>query len=121
MKVLLVDDDADQLLLRSLIVESIGCRSLTAETVEAGIELATIQRPECAVVDLRLPTVECGVQLLRKLKALDPDIQLILLPGSAETQWRDLLETGLVNEVIVKGTSTSVLVKKLQSLAAGQG
>ena len=118
MKVLLVDDDADQLSVRHLLVESIGYQSLTAQTAEAGAELATIHKPECAVVDLRLPTVERGVQLLRRLKALNPGIRLVLLTGTAEANWRHLLETGLVSDVIVKGSPTSVLIGKLQARAA---
>jgi len=121
MKVLLVDDDADQLFVRRLLLEGIGLQVLTAATVEAGVALARLHKPACAVVDLRLPTEADGVQLLRQLKALDPDIRLILLTGASEVHWRDLLSAGLVSDVIVKGTPISVLLDKLQAMAANQG
>ena len=121
MKVLLVDDDADQLFVRKLLLERVGLQPLTAETAEAGAELASLHKPSCAVVDLRLPTVERGLKFLHQLKVRDPHIRLILLTGASEVYWKDLLRTGLVSDVIVKGTPISVLVGKLQTLAAVQG
>jgi CheY-like chemotaxis protein len=68
MKVLVADDDPDQLSLRSMLLERSGFQTMGAADPVSAAELAASQKPECAVIDLRLPTEERGLWLISELK-----------------------------------------------------
>ena len=77
---LLVDDDATY---RERLAKAIAARGFevrTAANTEAAMILAEAESPEFAVLDLRMPG-ESGLDLLRRLKALDPTTKVLLLTG----------------------------------------
>ncbi|HEX4750535.1 MAG TPA: response regulator [Bryobacteraceae bacterium] len=115
MKVLVADDDLDQLTLRCLILEKNGFETIQARDSATALKLTRLEKPECAVVDLRFPTEESGLKLLRDLKALDQAIRLVLLTGvpckSVPAQARDAAD-----ETVEKSSGTSALVSKLNGL-----
>lgn len=77
---LLVDDDAvyRERLARALAAR--GCEVRTAASAEEAIHLAEDDSPELAVLDLRMPGAS-GLELLARLKALDPTTQVLILTG----------------------------------------
>jgi DNA-binding NarL/FixJ family response regulator len=118
MKVLLADDDLDQLSLRSMLVERSGFETIGAADHISAAELAASQKPECAVIDLRLPTEERGLWLIGELKRLDPAIRIIVLTGGDPERLARQTAASLVEEIIVKGASSGQLVRKLKAIAA---
>lgn len=113
MKILLADDDTDQLELRSLLLEKKGFETIAVTTATAALKEAKAQRPHCAVIDLKIPTESAGLALIRDLKTLDSAIRIFVLTGSEAKRVNALAEMSLVEEVIVKGSTTAYLVKKL--------
>jgi len=83
----------------------------------AALLAAEEQWPECAVLDLKLPTEAMGLSLIRALKSLDAAMRIFVLTGSDPKRINALPEKKLVEEVIVKGSSTAYLMKKLGELA----
>ena len=79
MTVLIVDDDADQLNLRSMVLAKNGFETLQALDKASAKKLAALHHPEAAVVDLRLPTESEGLELLRALKLGDSAIRFSCL------------------------------------------
>lgn len=82
MKGLLVDDDV--LFLRAL-QRSLARRGIEADTaadVESALSLARAARPDFAVVDLKLAH-ESGMALIEPLRAMRPDMRILLLTGYA--------------------------------------
>ncbi len=77
-----------------------------------------MHKPECAVIDLRFPTEDIGLSLIRELKALDSAIHLFLLTGTPPGRLCQRLVEGLVDEIMVKGFSSAYLIQKLKALAA---
>ncbi len=79
-KLLLVDDDAP--LRRSLTraMERRGFVVLPAEGLAEGRMLARENRPEFAVLDLRL-TEGSGLELLKTLRDMRPDIRIVIVTG----------------------------------------
>ena len=77
---LLVDDDAvfRERLAKALAVR--GCEVRTAPDAAAAVALAEAESPELAVLDLRMPG-EGGLELLRRLKAIDPTTRVLMLTG----------------------------------------
>lgn len=119
MRVLLADDDCDQLALRSMLLARSGFETLEAPDLSSALKLAAEQKPECAVIDLRLPTEDIGLRLIRELKDLDSGIHLFVLTGADPEKFALRPEKKLVDQVIVKGSSSSYLLQQLQLLAAG--
>lgn len=117
MKVLLADDDEDQLHLRALVLEKSGFETIEAGDSASAMRAAAAQKPQCAVVDLRLPTQALGLALIRDLKSLDAAMRIIVLTGSDPNRFDGLPEKKLVDEVILKGASSAQLVAKLRDMA----
>ncbi|HEY7304588.1 MAG TPA: response regulator [Bryobacteraceae bacterium] len=118
MRILLADDDRDQLALRSLLLVRSGFETLEAADRNSAMELAASQKPECAVIDLRFPTEEIGLRLIRELKDLNSSMHLFVLTGGDPDRFSRRPERKLVDCVIVKGSSSAYLVEELRSLAA---
>jgi len=77
---LLVDDDA---VYRERLAKAITLRGYevrTAADANAAIALAETDSPEFAVLDLRIPG-ESGLELLRRLLAIDPTTRALMLTG----------------------------------------
>jgi uncharacterized protein (TIGR00251 family) len=114
MKLLLADDDADQLELRSLTLTNAGYEICTAADVPTALRMASEQSPEAAVIDLRLPTQDLGLQLIRGLKQLNSRLRVIVLTGIDPKQFERLPERALVEAVFTKGLASRLLLQYLR-------
>lgn len=77
---MLVDDDA---VFRERLAKAIASRGYDVRTAASGEEAATMAEadsPELAVIDLRMPGAS-GLDLLRRLKAIDPATRVLMLTG----------------------------------------
>lgn len=79
---LLVDDDEAFRLVLARALTRRGFEVRQAADVEAAWQLAEARPPEAAVVDLRMPG-ESGLTLIERLKALRPEMRILLLTGYA--------------------------------------
>jgi DNA-binding response OmpR family regulator len=109
------EDDQDQLELRSLLLSQSGFEAIPVRDSAAALRAAADQKPECAVVDLRLPAEKHGLSLIRALKALDAAMRIIVLTGTDAARLKRLPENALVDEVIEKGSSSSRLVETIRA------
>ncbi len=78
--VLVVDDDTT---FRARLVrafESRGFEARAADDGEAALDLARLDSPELAVVDLRMPGMS-GLDVVRELKIIDPTTNVVVLTG----------------------------------------
>ena len=121
MKVLVVDDDEDQLFVRGMLLRENGFEAIEAADPGSAVEKAAAYKPECAVLDLRLPTEEFGLKLIRDLKALDSAIHLFVLTGARTVRFNANAEKDLVDEVIVKGSPSGHLIQKLKAVGQQPG
>lgn len=115
MKVLVVDDDRDQRELRSMLLARSGFDALSASDRTSAKDLAAEHHFSAAVIDLGLPAMEDGLELIRELKALDAGMRVIVLTGSGKTSVRSALEPDLVDHLFVKPASTADLIRALRS------
>jgi len=114
-KVLIAEDDQDQLELRSLLLSQSGFEAIPARDSAAALRAAIDRKPECAVVDLRLPAEEHGLGLIRALKSLDASMRIIVLTGMDASRLKRLPENALVDEVMEKGSSAGQLVETIRA------
>jgi two-component system, NarL family, response regulator EvgA len=117
MKVLIVDDDREQLGIRKMLLESSGFDVVEASDGVRALHLARQHVPNCALMDLNLPTQLEGLALIRDLKAMDNNIHVLVLTGSDPQSFRKHPEASLVDEVFRKPTSSAALIRKLRAYA----
>ena len=88
-KVLLVDDERDfvQTLSERLIMRDMG--SAVAYDGESALTMIKDEEPEVMILDLRMPGID-GIEVLRQVKASNPDIEVIVLTGHGTEKDRDL-------------------------------
>jgi DNA-binding NtrC family response regulator len=80
LRVLIVDDEEE---LVSALVERLNLRGFQAQGVTAGTEaLDFLEDRECDVVllDMKMPGLG-GLEVIRRIKDRDPDLQVVLLTG----------------------------------------
>ena len=80
MKVLLVDDERK---FATMLAKRLELRGIDIDYVYAGddaIAKAETQRYDAAILDVKMPGIG-GIELERKLKALDPGLKIIFLTG----------------------------------------
>ena len=114
MKVLIAEDDEDQLAVREMLLKQAGFEALTASGTAAALEVATVERPACALVDLRLPDEKSGLRLIRELKKKHPSMRIIVLTGGNLERVNRLPERALMEEVIAKGSSAAMLIRRIR-------
>jgi signal transduction histidine kinase len=81
-RVLLVDDNADALLMLSEVLREAGHEVLTASDGPSGLDLVRQHRPEVAILDIGLPAMD-GYELARRIRSElgDEAPRLIALTG----------------------------------------
>lgn len=79
-KVLLVDDEREfvQTLSERLMMRDLG--TAVAYDGESALEVVKEDEPEVMILDLRMPGID-GIEVLRKVKSTQPDIEVIILTG----------------------------------------
>ena len=81
--VLLVDDNRDGLLVRSLLLEELGYKVQSARNGEEGLKLFQASNFDVVVTDYRMPRMN-GVELIERIRQLNPNARIILLSGFVE-------------------------------------
>ena len=81
-KVLLVDDETDFLSIMSERMKARGMDVSTAASAKEAIQLARAESFDAIILDLQMPEMD-GLEALKALKAINPELQVILLTGHA--------------------------------------
>jgi CheY-like chemotaxis protein len=81
--ILLVDDSRDGLLVRRALLEEIGYTVEVAENGEKGLALFQASNFDVVVTDYRMPKMN-GVELIARIRQIDPHARIVLLSGFVE-------------------------------------
>jgi DNA-binding response OmpR family regulator len=90
MRILVIDDEPDVLMLCRVNLELAGHEVVEAGSGEAGLELARSERPDVVVLDVMLPTRD-GFQVLGDLSSERDLAQVPVILLTAKTQVKDRL------------------------------
>ncbi len=93
-KILLVDDEREfvQTLSERLLMRDMG--SAVAYDGESALEVVREDEPDVMILDLKMPGID-GIEVLRRVKASQPEIEVIILTGHGSEADRDkCLELG---------------------------
>ena len=67
------------------VLESVGYKTLEADNGQSGLDLILEDNIDVLVTDLRLPVMD-GVELLKRAKAADQEIEVILITGHGSVE-----------------------------------
>ncbi len=84
-KILLIDDEESIRRLLSISLAHKGYQVITAEDGEKGIKLFRQESPEIVLTDIKMPDIE-GLEVLRQVKELDPEAQVIVITGHGDME-----------------------------------
>jgi DNA-binding NtrC family response regulator len=112
-KLLVIDDDVAIRKVLSVTLQDAGYQVWTAEDGENGLKIFVDERPDIVICDLRMPGMD-GIAVLKEIKTLDPDKEVIVISAYADT---DLAIEALqlkASDFITKPISTTGLEVALQ-------
>ena len=81
--ILLVDDEKDIREVLSISLADIGYEVYTAENGEKALRVFQKFKPAVVLVDIKIPGMD-GIELLRKIKHINPDTEVIMITGHGE-------------------------------------
>ena len=115
-RVLLVDDDAGGLEIRKMLLERDGHEVSTATDAASARKKFDQTSPECIILDLRLPSPEDGLALVREFRQARPDVRIVVLAGwGADLEGQP--EQQLVDEVLSKPVRSERLISAVRKRA----
>jgi two-component system NtrC family sensor kinase len=79
----------DEGLIRRLmakLLDAQGHKVFEAEDGETALEFFRSERPDVVITDIRMPGMD-GIALMREVRAVAPEAEVILITGFAERTW----------------------------------
>ncbi|MGA2739477.1 MAG: response regulator [Bryobacteraceae bacterium] len=113
-RLLVADDDVQQLGIRKLLLEAAGHEVTVAEDAPTTRRLLEELRPDVLVMDLRLPKLKDGLSLIRLVDEQHLAVKIIVLSGWTE-QLCDLPEEKLVCCVLGKPIRNDDLLEAISA------
>jgi len=107
---LLVDDEENVLMSLQRILRREGYKILTASNAEAGLELMAQHNVNVVLSDQRMPGMS-GVEFLRRVKTMHPDVVRMILSGYTEIgTLTDAINKGEIYQFITKPWENEALI-----------
>jgi DNA-binding response OmpR family regulator len=116
MRVLLVDDNPDQLSMLRVLIQALGHDVRTEISAQSAADAARRFKPDIAFVDLGLPAMS-GHDLGRLLKAEAPSIRLYAITGLGGPEEREKSLQAGFHDHLVKPVDFSVVESLLRPRA----
>ncbi len=111
-KVLLVDDEKEFIDLMSQRLETRGLKVVAVVSGEEAVTEVSDHSFDVAVVDLAMPGID-GIETLKQIKAVRPDIEVIMLTGQATVKSGiEAMKHG-ANDFLEKPVDLNVLMEKI--------
>jgi diguanylate cyclase (GGDEF)-like protein/PAS domain S-box-containing protein len=112
--VLLVDDDARDIELNRLLLQKDGHKILTATNTHNAFKLLAVNRVGIVISDQNMPEMS-GVEFLKQVKLMYPDIVRIMLSGGGDFETATAaINEGEVHKFFVKGRDGELLRREIQ-------
>lgn len=116
-KVLLVDDEKDFVEALAQRMEARGMDVTTSVTASDAITKAQEESYDAIILDLQMPQMD-GIETLKKLKEMKPELQIILLTGHATVEKGvEAMKLG-ASDFLEKPASLDELTEKIKKAQA---
>ena len=112
-RILVVDDEHQILRALRVILRDAGFEAVPADSAEEALDLAAVQTPDAAIVDLVLPDID-GVELCRRLREWS-DMPIILLSAVGDEDAKVRALAAGADDYITKPFGPRELVARLEA------
>ncbi len=112
-KILVCDDEHQILRALRVILRDAGFETLPASTAEEALDVAAVQRPDAAIIDLVLPDLD-GIELCRRLREWT-GMPLIVLSATGEEDAKVRALAAGADDYVTKPFGPRELVARLQA------
>lgn len=117
-KVLIVDDDRDQLEILTSILERQGYKVFTATSGEEGVKLSKEKSPDIILMDINMPGLRGDMAALRiRGDETTKQIPIIMLTNVGDLQEKMLTSQAGVTDYVTKPFKPEDLLSKIKSYA----
>ena len=116
-RVLLVDDEEEFVDVLAMRLEVRRFHVQIAHSGEQALEIAKQAPFDVALLDLTMPGID-GVETLKRLKVLDPDLQVIVLTGHSTTDKGNAAMAHGARDLFAKPARFSSLLEELKAASA---
>ncbi len=113
-RVLVCDDESQILRALRVILREAGFEALPAETGEEALDVAAVQRPEAAIVDLVLPDID-GVEVCRRLREWS-EMPIIVLSAVGEEDAKVRALSAGADDYVTKPFGPRELIARLEAV-----
>jgi len=118
MKILVIDDEEDKCRLYKEELEEEGYEVVTAKTGSEGVQLFEHEDPDLVTLDIWMSQKDEGIQLLRRMKEMKPEVPIIMLTAY---DYRDDFSVWCADAYLVKSTDLSELKSTIKkTVSAGR-
>ena len=114
-KILIVDDSSMSRRMLRRIVESAGYEVVEAAEGAAGLEQYFLENPDLVFLDLTMKDMY-GLDVLAKLRELDPDARVIIASADIQDSTREMVAAAGANAYINKPLSPEKVLQALESV-----
>jgi signal transduction histidine kinase len=83
LKILIVDDEPGIRNVLRITLESAGYTIYLAGDGQEGFDMYMAQKPQIVISDIKMPGID-GISLLKEIKSLDPDTEVIMITGHGD-------------------------------------
>jgi CheY-like chemotaxis protein len=118
-RILLVDDNCLGLAARRSVLQELGHQVLTSATAAEALELCGRNSFDVVVTDYKMPKMN-GVELIGRLRKLQPAISVILISGFTDTLGLDEANTGADIVLQKSNNEVSQLIRAVNRLLRKQ-
>jgi CheY-like chemotaxis protein len=119
LRVLLVEDDDDNRELMAEVLESSGCRVLSAASGQDGLKTLSENPIDVVVTDVGMPGMG-GLEMARAAKAMAPEVPVVIVTGWAEREDIASARGKEVDAVLIKPVDPEALTQAVSDVANGR-
>lgn len=116
-RVLVIEDNEDNMKLITLILEKNGYGTIRAENGKTGIELALKEKPDFILLDIQLPDMD-GTEVLKELRKseINGDIPIIAITSYAMSGDRSRLIEAGCNGYLEKPIDPVAIISQIREI-----
>jgi two-component system chemotaxis response regulator CheY len=114
-KVLIVDDSGYARRVHRGVIESGGHSVIEASTGMGAIESYSLERPDLVLLDLSMEDLG-GVEVLRTLREMDPEAQVVVLSADVQSSTEHAVLTGGARRFLPKPVNRQALLSAVEEV-----
>jgi two-component system chemotaxis response regulator CheY len=118
--ILIVDDSALSRRILRRILEGVGHRVAEAEDGIVALERYFLTRPDLVLLDLTMPDMH-GLDVLTKLRSLDPQAQVIVVTADIQSSTQELAHAGGAVGFVTKPLNAENVLAAVNAVLSQEG